>query len=510
MNFVSPELLWLLIPLIIALFRLSKDIYFRIHTLILILLVLTMARPVFEEALQKAPIQAQDILIALDVSYSMQARDISPTRYIFAKETIKALMKENGTDNIMLIAFTTNPLILTPPTTDHALVSMALESLNPNYILTKGTSLKKLFQKISTLGKGHKNLILITDGGEEIDTPMLNSIMTEQDITLLTLAMGTKKGTTIQTQTGDTLKDKEGNLVISRINPELETLTKSLHGVYLTPDTNPQTTASTLNHTLQQEIETSHTIQKTQMKRQELYQIPLLLALLLFLTLHTKGIKYLLLLIALFTGHVQAGWLDIFYLQNAYTDYNAHDYNSSYTVLSKIKDASLQSELLLGDIAYKMGSYKKAIAHYKHIRSSNPKIKQMLYYNIANAYVQLGSYSKAKIYYTKALELGNDKDARMNLEYILFLTDKNNAQLGKSQPKSQSNAASKSDMQEDSQEKKQEEQTSGGSGGGGESKNKKESEKNKLLSDPSVQKQPLGSKVYELINKGYIRETHPW
>ena len=509
MSFVTPVLLWLLVPLTVALSRLSKGIHFRVHTVILILLVLAMARPVLEETLQKSPIQAQDILIALDVSYSMQASDISPTRYTFAKETINALMKENSTDNIMLIAFTTNPLILTPPTTDHALISMALESLNPSYILTKGTSLKKLFQKIATLGKGHRNLILITDGGEDINIPLLRTILEKQDITLLTLALGTKKGTTIQTQAGDILKDKEGNLVISRINPDLERLTKSLQGVYLHPDTSPPATASTLNHALQQEIETSHTIQKTQLKRQDLYHIPLLLALILFLMLHTKGVKYLLLLMALFTGNAQAGWLDTFYLQHAYTDYKAHDYNSSYSTLSKIKDASLQSQFLLGNIAYRMGKYTQAIARYKHIRSSNPRIKQMLYYNIANTYVHLGTYSKAKIYYTKALQLGDDKDARINLEHILFLEDKNSAKLGKSQPKSQSNAASKSDIQEESQEKKQEEQSGGGSGGG-KSKNKKESQKDKLLSDPSAQKQPLGSKVYELINKGYIRETHPW
>ena len=510
MSFVTPELLWLLLPLTVALLRLSKGIYFRVHMLILMLLLVAMSRPVFEEALQQSPIQAQDILIALDVSYSMQASDISPTRYTFAKETIKALMQENSTDNIMLIAFTTNPLILTPPTTDHALISMALESLNPDYILTKGTSLKKLFQKIATLSKGHKNLILMTDGGEDIDTSVLHTILAKQDMTLLTLALGTEKGTTIQTQTGAVLKDKEGNLVISRINPDLETLTKSLHGVYLTPDKNPKATASTLNHTLQHAIETSHTIQKTHISRRELYQIPLLLALLLFLLLHTKGVQYLLLLMALFTGTAQAGWMDTFYLQHAYTDYESQEYNSSYRTLSKIKDPSLQSQLLLGNIAYKMGGYKQAIAHYKHIFSSDPKIKQMLYYNIANAYVHLGTYSKAKMYYTRALQLGDDNDARMNLEHILFLEDKNSAKLGKAQPKSQSNAASKSDMQEDNQEKKQEEQSGGGSGGGGESKNKKESEKNKLLSDPSVHKQPLGSKVYELINKGYIRETHPW
>ena len=97
----------------------------------------------------------------------MKATDISPTRYDFAKETIAALLQENPGDNIMLIAFTTNPLLLSPPTTDHALINIALANLNPEFILTKGTSLEKLFKRLASMKMGQKNLILMTDGGEE-------------------------------------------------------------------------------------------------------------------------------------------------------------------------------------------------------------------------------------------------------------------------------------------------------------------------------------------------------
>ena len=168
MSLMYPSFLWLMIPLAILFYRDKNRKLVPVgHLTVLVLVLLALARPVITEGLQERKIEAKDIIIALDVSYSMRARDIQPTRYEFAKKTIEAFLKLNPKDNIMLIAFTSNPLLLSPPTTDHALIMLALESLNPNNIMTKGTSLKKLFAKISTLKRSENNLILMTDGGEE-------------------------------------------------------------------------------------------------------------------------------------------------------------------------------------------------------------------------------------------------------------------------------------------------------------------------------------------------------
>jgi len=161
MNLLYPHFLWLAIPLVLLWIRGTKKIEMRIHLWILMLIVLALVRPVKEGELQQAEIEGRDIIIALDVSYSMQADDLKPNRYTFAKKTIQHLLALNPTDNIMLIAFTTNPLLLSPPTTDHALISVALENLNPEYILTKGTSLEKLFQKIVSFSTSSKNLIAV-------------------------------------------------------------------------------------------------------------------------------------------------------------------------------------------------------------------------------------------------------------------------------------------------------------------------------------------------------------
>lgn len=511
MTILYPIFLWLLIPLVVLLWKVRLGFTQRIHLVILVLLVITLSRPVEEEALQEASINAKDIIIALDVSYSMNATDIKPTRYEFAKQTIAALLAANTSDNVMLLAFTTNPLLLSPPTTDHRLINIALEALNPEFILTKGTSLKKLFQQLSKMNQGHKNLILITDGGEEEEVESLLSLIQQADISLTILALGTIEGTTIPTTDGTLLKDEEGNLVISRINPLLKSLASSVSGTYLEPSSSTKSTAKELGKTLQSDAGKAQNVKKMQHHYLERYQIPLTLAALLFLMLHTRAVKYLFLLFTFLGLQTEASIIDNYALTLAYKSYQKGDFNSSLKYLKTMKERSLQSQMTLGNTYYKEGEFKKAIQIYTSIRSTSAQIKQKLYYNIANAYAMQEAYDKAKIYYTKALQVGEDEDARHNLNLIAFLHDKKRAKLGIAHPKSQSSDSSKSESQEQDKDKtRSEDQPSSGSGGG-ETQSTKEQEENKLLPNQDKQeKHPLSSKVYELINKGYIHEKQPW
>ena len=432
-------------------------------------------------------------------------------RYDFAKETISALLKESPADNIMLIAFTSNPLLLSPPTTDHTLINVALQSLNPEYILTKGTSLEKLFKKLASMKMGHKNLILMTDGGEEDDLAKLTGLVAESDIALTVLALGTTQGITVTKEDGTLLKDKEGNLVISRINPLLKSLASSVSGSYITPSSTALATANDLSDALEANEAKAEHVQKMQRHYLELYQIPLALALLLFFMLHTRAVKYLFILFSLLGMHAQASMLDDYHLTLAYKNYQKSDFNSTRRHLKQIENASLQSQMALGNAYYKQRAFKKAIKTYSSIRSTSADIKQALYFNIANAYAMLKSYDKAKIYYTKTLQLGTDADAAHNLRLVALLSDKKSASLGIAHPKSQDSSSSKSESsEEEKDETRSEDDPSSGSGGGGESQTKEKQEKKQLVSNESEEQHPLSSKVYELINEGYIREKQPW
>ena len=226
--------------------------------------------------------------------------------------------------------------------------------------------------------------------------------------------------------------------------------------------------------------------------------------------------KYLIILFTFLGLPLQASLVDGYFLHQAYVYYNHKDYNKTKQRLKEIDQPSLQSQILLANTHHKEGNYQRAIQIYSSIKSTSPSIKQALYYNIANAYVFLHQYTKAKQYYIKALQLDVDTDAVHNLKLTMFLEDSTSASLGIAHPKSQSAQTSKSENQDKKKEEREEDKpSSASSSGAGETskenqKKKEKQKKHKLISNDKPQKQPLGSKVYELINKGYIHETQPW
>jgi len=512
MIFLEPIFLWLLVPTWLLFSKKTKEIISIGHIIVLSLIVISLSRPALKEGLSQEKIATKDIIIALDVSYSMQAKDIEPNRYDFSKSTIEAFLKNNPKTTITLLAFTQNALLLSPPTTDHQLVITALKSLNPDYILTKGTSLSNLFKKVASLNSEDKNLLLITDGGEEQKVDELKEILLENNIKLSILAVGTEQGATIPFKKGH-LKDKKGHLVISALNPLLKRLTSH----YVQSSSSVEATAKSLEDIL--DITPTKEISKSQQSYQEFYQFPLFLALILFFMLHTRAIKYIITLLSLFGISAEASLLDSYHLHQAIDACQNKEYQSCQEHLKQVSTPSLEQQYALGNLSYRVKAYKKAIRYYQNIHSTSPTIKQKLYHNIANSYAQLKEYKKAQIFYTKALQLGYDEDSLYNLTIVIFKENEKESSLGIANPKSQSSDSSKSEHQEDL-EKSKENQPSSASGSsnsgsqGKESKDKKE-QKRQLRLDPNYrqkkeEKQPLSSKLYELINKGYIYETKPW
>jgi len=297
----------------------------------------------------------------------------------------------------------------------------------------------------------------------------------------------------------------------------LRELTNRVDGEYLETLNTPSATAKAIQSSLKSLNSQSQSIVKEHQSYTELYQVPLFLAFVLFMMLHTRAVKYLVVLFMFFGISLEASFLDVIHLNSAYSSYGQKEYNATKSSLRKLKLESLQSRMLLANTLYRQREYKKAIALYRSIKSKSSKIKQVLYYNTANAYVMLGKYKEAKSYYAKTLQLGVDKDALFNLKLVALLQNKHNSNLGIANPKSQSSSSNKSEAKQSDKETKKsrdENQASSGSGLGGKSEKEKQTEKNKkrliLDKDKDEQKQPLSSKVYELINKGYIREKQPW
>ena len=454
MSFLYPEYLALIIPIVIYLLQNSFKLKIRMHLIILIFVLLSLSRPVVDKYEQNSALKGRDIVIALDISHSMQADDVKPNRYEFAKSCIKELLTKNPNDNIMLIAFTTNQLLLSPPTTDHQLIFIALDSLDLDYILTKGTSLKSLFLKLISMDITDKNLILITDGGDEVDADELVDILDGQTKTLSILALGDASGSTIKNADNTLLKDADGNLVISRINPLLQELATKLDANYVEASKSVLESVEILDKKLQKSDELFY---KKEHNYFELYQVPLFIAIVLFFMLHTKWAKYLLIAFAFLSVNIEAS-----------------------------SEVTLQSKILKANRYYKQKDYEKALKIYISIKTTSPTIKQALYYNTANCFTMLGNYNDAKVFYAKSLQLFDDEDAKFNLKQIALKQNKKPKDDGKTLKSSKQNSSAKGDFEKD---------------------NKKN---NKSKVQDAKQKYKISSKTYELINKGYIYENKPW
>ena len=155
MNLLNPEFFWLfllLIPLFIKRdFRELRVVSWG-YILTFVFIVLALSRPVMEQEPIKSERILSDVIIAVDLSYSMWAEYIKPTRLKKAKEILKELVKSERDSRFGVIGFTTNAIVLSPLTEDSELLLHLYDALDEKLIITKGSSVKpalKLAAKMS-------------------------------------------------------------------------------------------------------------------------------------------------------------------------------------------------------------------------------------------------------------------------------------------------------------------------------------------------------------------------
>jgi Ca-activated chloride channel family protein len=459
------------------------------------LMIVSLSRLVLTKQDIDESINAKEIIIALDVSYSMRADDIKPTRLEKAKELIKKIVIENKNDKFSLFAFTTNPLILTPATTDYKLLLVALDSLKVDNILTHGTDFKTLFTRLEKINSPQKNLLLFSDGGDmkDIDIP--------EDLSIFAIGMATTKGGMLLDSYGKKLKDDKGDLVISRLNLNLKQLAEKSGGEFIYHDD----LDLSLDFIKQKEL-----ILKKQKGYIELFWIPLVLALIFFFLYFVKVPKKFLLLLPFLGVSSEASMLDWYYIKEANISYKNSSYKKAIENFENIGHKTMQSELNLANCYYQAGQYKKAKSLYKSLKSKNPQIKKIIFYKLGNCSAKLKEYKQARVYYQKALSFGDDKDIVYNLKLIVKKIDQQRRDFPafKSEDKAKENTPQGSDKKKN-ENKGSKKSTKTGVGSKAQGSSSKTKSNTKKVNSSKITR-PLGYKAYELINKGYIDEKTPW
>ena len=181
-----------------------------------------------------------DVMIALDVSNSMLAQDITPNRLDRAKQLLYKLIDKLDNDRIGIVVFAGKAYLQMPLTADHSATKMYLASATPQTIPTQGTviseALKMCYASFNKKEKKYKAVILISDGEDHEENALtVAEEMTKQGVIINTIGMGTTEGAPIMDPiTNELKKDEQGLTVITKLNEQaLADVAKKGNGDYM-------------------------------------------------------------------------------------------------------------------------------------------------------------------------------------------------------------------------------------------------------------------------------------
>lgn len=218
----------------------SAAIRFTLLFLAMALLILTFANLRLPTGTEKVQRTGIDLMIALDVSKSMLAKDVAPSRLERAKQFLGKLTDQMKDNRIGIVVFAGKAYLQMPLTSDLAAAKMYINSSDPSSIPTQGTvladALNMSYTAFNPNEKKYKTILLVSDG--EDHKPGAEDAAKElatQGVQILTVGMGSVEGTTLYDEETQGVKtDEQGQVVISKLNEAtLQAIAKKGNGAYL-------------------------------------------------------------------------------------------------------------------------------------------------------------------------------------------------------------------------------------------------------------------------------------
>ncbi|MBO7457761.1 MAG: VWA domain-containing protein, partial [Paludibacteraceae bacterium] len=464
-EFGDPELMETLMP---NASRVRPTVKFSIVMVALTLLIFAAARPQFGQSERTEKRQGIEAIVALDISNSMLAEDVAPNRLDRAKQMLSKLMDNMVNDKVGLVVFAGDAFVQLPITCDYVSAKMFLNSIKPELIKTQGTAIgQALSTSIRCFGEqsdASRAIILITDGeNHEDDAVAVAKRAKEEGIHVLVVGIGKPEGSPIPMPgTNNFRKDREGNVVVSRLNEDMcREIAQAGGGIYVRCDnTNTATKAiqKELDKLGTQEIETQvYTDYNEQF--QSFALIALLLLVIDYFIFNRKNkmitrldifgdstrrhvITTLLILCSLSTfaqreaGDVRRGNKD--YRKQNYTEAEV-DYRRG---LEKNKD-SYEVHFNLGDALFKQDKYADAQTEFETAakmldKKSDKERYAKAMHNIGNCNFAQQQYDKAVAAYQESLRCNpKDNDTRYNLVKAMEMLQQQQLQQQQQQQQNQ-------------------------------------------------------------------------
>lgn len=208
-----------------------------------ICLIIALVNPKIGTSLQTVKREGVDIVFAIDVSKSMLAEDIAPSRLEKAKQLTTQIINNLVSDRVGIIAYAAKAVPQLPITTDYSSAKMFLQNLNTDMLSSQGTAIDEAIQ----LSRSYYNdeeqtnrvLVIISDGEDHNDLSLeVAEAAAEEGIKIFTIGVGTEKGGPIPLKRNGIVmsykKDQNGATVITKLNTNtLSEIAKEANGTYV-------------------------------------------------------------------------------------------------------------------------------------------------------------------------------------------------------------------------------------------------------------------------------------
>lgn len=452
-------------------------------TAVFFLSSLALARPQWGEEKKKIERKGRDLIFLLDTSLSMLAEDIKPNRLGKSKLEIKNVIRRLKGDRVGMVAFAGSSFLQCPLTLDYSAFLLFVDALKPGFIPDPGTSLSQAIElgvrAFPEESRKYRAMILFSDGEHhEGEMSQALEFAKKAGIRIYAVGVGTSEGEPIPLRSvsegkpvSGYKKDRQGNVVITRLNPELLTqVTQETGGLYL-----PATAAEKEVDVILRHLET---LGERQLKerliaeREDHFQLFLFFAFLLLAgeslvgNFRRRAPQGALALLALFcfTGFLDSprSLVEKGNRQVTEKKYQSAVENYRKAEVAKPNDAVVRYNL--GTALYHLYEYRDAEQELEQAvaRAKDPGAKAKAYYNHGNTKYRLGDFDQAIEAYKKALDLNpKDENAKYNLEFLQKKKsqfEKQNQERQKEQKEKPQPQSQQQDEQQSEQQREQQEQ----------------------------------------------------
>lgn len=462
-------------------------------------MIISLARPVINEKEQEFKQKTISYIIAIDVSKSMLAKDITPNRLEFAKQKALELIDDSKEKAVGVILFSNSSYILSPLTQDFISLKTLVHNLDLSLNFDNGSSIISALKTSKKLLKNStsKNIILLTDGSDK--NSFTNEIEYAKDNKLKIYTITTaKEKSPILLEDGKYLTNQDGNIVTVGLNEQIKELSFQTNGAYINYTLNQKDINSILNELTKNSIKDNIASKKFKTYT-ELFYYPLILTLILLLIAFSSLPKIRktlpLFLLCFFNYETNASIMDFQTIDNATSAYENKEYKKAVSEFSKLNKND-ETNYNLANSLYKEKKYKEALNTYKKIQTSNKELEYKKLHNLGNSYTKINDFENAVKMYENALKIKNDLQTKENLKLVkdALKNKKKNQEKNKKNNKSKKdkkkNSKKKEDQKQNTQKKKEkqgkEEKKSSKKGSGEKSKKKDQNKLNKEKSQQEI------------------------